>query len=342
MEQQKAFKGELYLAIFYKTAAVLSSGYLLVEIGKLLTGNLETLSSHPELLAGLCLVSGFALVNLCRNRSPVFWKLIDLVWISTFAVTMVATVSLYFQEQSRADYRDKLARSIMQHQLYLPIWIEFVQSRCTGTIEHSISPCNLVQEHLHWAKEFSQSTTHLAAFVEGQRDWLLPGTGAYVMGPSYDSRIYFGGNRTELRRDDMAGLLRQLHEIATEYGLVEATEREISFNPDSDYLDKLFQELNNKKLRIMSERLSAGDETSNLPERLMLGVQVADIGYSVRKSAKMVQELKDLFDEQIAGQINNLNFAALFVACFVFPFRVGKSIYDIKVEKEKQNAPVLS
>ena len=55
-----------------------------------------------------------------------------------------------------------------------------------------------------------------------------------------------------------------------------------------------------------------------------------------------LQHLMHFNETNIAGTIQNLKFLPIFLACFVFPFRIGKSIYEIAAKKESKNPPESS
>jgi hypothetical protein len=46
------------------------------------------------------------------------------------------------------------------------------------------------------------------------------------------------------------------------------------------------------------------------------------------------------YEAKLDGSVPNIKFLPLIIACFAFPFRVGKSIYEIAAKKESKNASV--
>ncbi len=49
--------------------------------------------------------------------------------------------------------------------------------------------------------------------------------------------------------------------------------------------------------------------------------------------------LRRYYHERIRGPWKIMRIIPLLIACFVFPFRVGKSIYEISAKKQSKNAP---
>ncbi|MEQ8390358.1 MAG: hypothetical protein RIB30_05150 [Thalassospira sp.] len=342
METQKASRGELIVQFIYATAAGLGFAYVSVLILTLATGNREPLTEHPGLTAFLCLLSGISLANLCRLQSPRFWKIADLVWIVTFVPTLAMTVVLHFQEESREEYDRKINSAVKQHVTYLDFWDQFKKSYCPNGPQRFLHACGLVEYHFSWAEEFAKSEDHLAAFVRGDNDWKNPGTGSYTFGPQDDSRTYFSVKMQDSQRYNMAELLVNFVTISKTIDGIDTENLHLPLHPQDQGVQALRDQLYERRFAIQLERLKVEREVNDLPNNLTTAIHLGEIAYTINRSMEMIQEIKNILEDRINGQIPNAKFLALMLTCFIFPFRVGKSIFEIAAKKESKNAAVSS
>lgn len=308
-----------------------------------LSGDQRMLQAHPSWTAAFCLLAGFFVVNLCRGRSAKFWKWIDLLWICTFLTSLLATLWLHQQRELWTDYRQKVSFSVREHSNFLRFWDHIHSNYCSEEPGDYLGACLIIQSHGQWVKLFSRTEDHFTAFVQKEKNWENPGA------PDDYSEIlpvaeYYGESSQTAISLDLDMLLKQLGDVAQQ---VEDLDKEGLVFPlklDQSGFDLLETRLIEMGLRFQVSAAELHGNTDQLPANWLKVRNLADMVYTVQRSLESLDNLSEFYEQELKDQIPVSQVTPLLFACFVFPFRVGKSFYDIAVErdKEKENTPMPS
>ena len=145
--------------------------------------------------------------------------------------------------------------------------------------------------------------------------------------------------RLEVAIDALVDELKHSH-IARTTSLSPLPEEPVKFGSKEFWW--LVSKLRELDLAQTIDRVKTNTEGSLDEELLSEARELAELIASMTNTIVSFVEIRAYYENHIEGMLPNSEFIPLFITCFVFPFRVGKSIYAIKVEKDKQNAPVSS
>lgn len=337
LEKQAASKGELFVQFIYAIAAAVGFAYVSVLIFTLATGNREPLTEHPGLTAFLCLLSGISLANLCRHQSPRFWKIADLVWIVTFVPSLAMTVLLNQQEENQQQFNRLIENTVEANIANTKYWKVFSNQNCSTDNDLYVETCAIIEHFGHWFNHYGSTEENYSMLITGNVE---PGElifqwdgGAAFYGKSVDrvgeSELDHIGNvaiaKLNVLREQLGLTDLILPERVTEYGShLVAVADAFSIGP---LLSKLPLDI----------RLSK-DETALFHELN----EVYSVIASVRTAKLRLEYLVNYYTREISVKVTDMKFIPLMLASFVFPFRVGKSIFEIAAKKEIKNAPVSS
>jgi len=334
LEQQKASKGELFVQFVYTTAGIASFAYLGALVPTFASGNLKPLTDHPGLTALLCLISGISLANLCRTRSAKFWKIVDLVWIVTFVPSLAMTVILYQQEEVKREFNALLEESINLNILSTEDWRLFSSLHCTGTDDLYVEVCTIIENFVPWLETFAVDKENYLMLVTDHditKDNLFgfaPRTyfRKFVDRPGHLKQLEKNGKKT------IAKINTSLEQLGIHPLSLPETIDTVLLPGDFYWSYKWYHS------NISFKYGRNGKEVQQLQKINGLYSTLLDI-WNIKLRLEF---LMTYYETKVDGIVPNAKFLPLIFACFVFPFRVGKSIFEIAAKKEPKNAPVPS
>ncbi|WP_417836647.1 hypothetical protein [Thalassospira tepidiphila] len=311
METQKASKGELLSQFVYATAAAVGFAYVSVLFFALATGNRKPVAEHPGLTALLCLLSSITLVNLCRHQSARFWKIADLVWIVTFVPSLAGTVYLHNQSMAVAEYDEKLSDAYEYVSNYKGFWENFVVNQCSLPNFNYPESCQTVSKFNAVMSRSSKDIETFKRSIEGPTSIATKSQFTYILRPG-----------------SLSEFLQSLDNIPSPF------QEKITA-----YLEKHPYPMGQVEVamlaRMMTDFKDPEDEKRVIADLASVALMIETIMISNHKWFN----LRRYYHERIRGPWKIMRIIPLLIACFVFPFRVGKSIYEISAKKQSKNAP---
>lgn len=337
LETQKASRGEFFVQFIYATAAAVGFAYVSVLIFALATGNLQPLTEHPGLTALLCLLSGISLANLCRHQSSRFWKVADLVWIVAFVPSLAMTLLQHQQEQAQQKFNILIEATVEAHTASVKNWEVFRIQNCNKQNPISTEACLILDRFGDWINTYGSTEESYYFLVTGR------GTANQILLDDRESAIYE-------KFVDLDGHIFQFESVAiSTLATLNKVQRQLGL-PDlmlpsgvEDFGTSLIPITDISSLHSVYGKIPVGITFSAAEKEQFNQVrQVYSLLADIWTAKLRLEYLIGFYDAKIAVIIPNLGFLPLIIACFVFPFRVGKSIFEIAAKKESKNAPVSS
>ena len=357
MEQQKASKGELFVQLLYDAAAAVGFASVSVLIFALATGNLQPLIEYPGQTALLCLLSGITLVNLCRHQSARFWKVVDLVWIMCFIPSLGISVFTFAQGNEQNSIEHFREITYFENEMNLELYGQFFKLHCGQRPLNHV--CILVTDEKERLSKISPTRaeyiTNLNFLAARSHDWLYRDSSPH-------GSIQWYLNLTKLLRVEngkldshLAHLIENqmsysdywyqtIREFATQLNRgSEFPKQSVSEPLDDPFLSEVFHFLST----VMRDATDKPDKRWNTMRPLGAlrdNVQfdtafvLKRLIYNWATNTFLLEEIAELKASKLRGAL----MLPILFAAFVFPFRVGKSIFEIAAKKEPKNAPVSS
>jgi len=331
-----ASRGEFLVQLFYATAAGIGFAYVSVLIFALATGNREPLTEHPGLTALLCLLSGISLANQCRQRSARFWKIADLVWIVTFVPSLGMTVSLHFQEVTQEHYEEMLAQAVDQNIRDVEAWKRQQIDHCRPAKGPYEKICEVLPSFIQIVGYIGSENRSYQATVETSKN--------LEQGPqdNIQHRLVFIDLYERVGPLDLERALSKLLEHIQGFDSIEFSFELKEVKLNSAKFNEMVQKIRYLHAEHMTAMLLDGEEPTQYYEDVYQVMNLTNLIFSVSQAIQRFEKLKSLYQSELRDQIPNIKFIPLIFACFIFPFRVGKSIFEIVANKESSNAPVSS
>lgn len=336
LEKQAASKGELFVQFIYAIAAAVGFAYVSVLIFTLATGNREPLTEHPGLTAFLCLLSGISLANLCRHQSPRFWKIADLVWIVTFVPSLAITVALHFQEVTQEHYEEMLAQAVDQNIRDVEAWKRQQIDHCRPAMDPYEEICEVLPSFINIVGYIGSENRSYQATVETSKN--------LEQGPQdkIQHRLVFIDLYERVGPIDLERALSKLLEHIQGFDGIEFSFELKELKLNSAKFNEMVQKVRYLHTEHMTAMLLDGEESTQKYEDVYAAMNLTNLIISVSQAIQRFEKLKYLYKSELRNQIPNIKFIPLMLASFVFPFRVGKSIFEIAAKKEIKNAPFRS
>ena len=357
LEKQAASKGELFVQFIYAIAAAVGFAYVSVLIFTLATGNREPLTEHPGLTAFLCLLSGISLANLCRHQSPRFWKIADLIWILCFIPSLAISVFTFAQGSAQHSVERFREMTYFENEMNLEFYGQFLRLHCEQRPLNQV--CILVADEEKRLSKISSTRaeyiTNLYYLAERSQDWLYRDSSPH-------GSIGWYLNLTKFLRIDNGKLdshLAHLIENQTSYsdywyGTIrefaiqlnrgsEFPKQSVSEPLDDPFLSEVFQFLST----VMRDATDKPDKRWNsmrplgaLRDNVQFDTAfvLKRLIYNLAMNTLVLEDIVELKRSRLKGAL----MLPILLSSFVFPFRVGKSIFEIAAKKESKNAPVSS
>jgi hypothetical protein len=355
LEKQKASRGELFVQFIYAITAAVGFAYVCTLAVTLTLGNLEPLTDQPGLTALLCLLSGISLVNLCRHRSARFWKIADLLWVLCFVPSLAISVFTFAQGNAQHSIERFREETYFDNEFDAELFEQYLSLHCNDNPPSQV--CTLVADEKERLTELSPSraeySSNLHHLGDKSRDWLYRdrnphGSISWYLDLTKYLRIENGKPDGHLARlienektysDYWYGTIR---EFATQLNRgLEFPEQSVSEPLDDpllteiwDFLSTVMRDATDKpdkrwnSLRPLgSLRDNVQFDTAFVLKRLM---------YNWALNTFVLQDIAEIKASKLRGAL----MFPILLAAFVFPFRVGKAIYEIAAKKESENAPV--
>ncbi|CAM3369365.1 hypothetical protein [Thalassospira profundimaris] len=337
METQKASKDELFVQLVYAVAAAVGFAYIAALIVTLASGHREPLAEHPGITALLCLLSGIALANLCRHRSARFWKVADLVWIVTFVPSLTMTVLLHQQQETQQQFDRLIENTVEANINSTEYWQLFRSQHCPATEELYVEVCTILDNFGSWLKTFATTTEDYLMLVADNNE---TNETPFILGRS---RAYFS------KLVDRSAQLMQLEGDASKLvSKINAELIQIGIPPIT--LPKTVELYSNDLFIVgdfswsytwFSSKLSLKESHHEKEINQLKKVgELYNLLVDIWSTKLRLEFLMNYYEAKLDGSVPNIKFLPLIIACFAFPFRVGKSIYEIAAKKESKNASV--
>lgn len=383
METQKASKGELYLQTIYVLAAIFGLVYVGNLTISLVTGNLQSLTHSPERTALLCLLSGFSLANLCRNRSAIFWKTVDLIWVLTFVPSLVMTVVLHLEAEKMADVMSLADDQVASNIRTLDQWKELRSLYCDSKSTEKTSPAlddiSSMCEVLVYSEKVVGSFGNSRDKILRTAEKLMRNQPVEVIAPDISGKLgYISLNiingRFDYRLFESIIGERLSHEIRVATKLVSKfSQLEVDLSNfdglvywEVEKFDRLVNKLVNEtdwfrvwtvstaeyQRTIFEAMFPDANGNDFLSDKRIVADQFEkDLSYaralvqsidSVSRFMRDNEKFMNNYKRALSSRASQHKFLPLILACFIFPFRVGKSIFEIAAQRENDNASLSS
>ncbi len=357
LEKQAASKGELIVQFLYTTAAGIGFAYVSVLIFALATGNHQPLTKYAGLTALLCLLSGITLVNLCRHQSARFWKIVDLVWVLCFVPSLAISVFTYTQSSTQHSIDRFIELTYFDNEFDSELFGQYLSLHCKS--RPLSRACTLITDEKKRLSALSPSraehSSNLQYLSKRTPDWLYRGRnphgtiGWYLDLTKYlriengklDSHLAGLTENEETYSDYWYGTIRT---FAAQLNRGSEFPKQAASEPlDDPFLSEIFHFLSTVMRDATDEpdkRWDAFRPLGSLRDNVQFDTAFV-LKRLVYNWAINTHVLEDIVDIK-ASRVRGAALVPILITTFVFPFRVGKSIFEIAAKKENKNAPIRS
>lgn len=318
--------------------AAVGLGYVISVAIALILGNRSPVIHYPQYTVFYFFLSGICLAILCRQRSARFWKIIDLIWVVTFIPSIVVTLLLHFHSETVYKYRESLNQAVINNQKNVEFWDSLQTTLCETPREPYVEACKIL--YAYWATffvtgthketfEFSVESLAWDVFQEKKQD--IRGASVVID----DGNLVGLGSRIYA----VFSQINELNDGSFRSPIVIGSDQ---FFKLSTRVDDYYWALWNKRFFETQQEDIPASLITTIPEDLEDLRLLIKIGKTTWESSQSYFRLRDYYESRIYEPVSDYKFLPLIIACFIFPFRVGKSIYEIAANKDKKNAPISS